>query len=99
MKKLNIYFLSISFILIFSSFSNAQLNKGNLMVGGLISTSIGNGGSQFGLYPSCAYFFRNNLALGGALDLTVTRADKENSSFIALSALGRYYFAKINNKY
>ena len=95
MKKLNIYFLSISFILIFSSFSNAQLNKGNLMVGGLISTSIGNGGSQFGLYPSCAYFFKNNLALGGALDLTVTRADKENSSFIALSALGRYYFAKI----
>ncbi len=95
MKKLNIYFLSLSFILLFTSVSKAQLNKGNLMVGGLMSTSIGNGVSQFGLYPSCGYFFKNNLVLGGALDLTLTRSDYGNSSFIALSALGRYYFAKI----
>ncbi len=95
MKKLNICFLSLSFILLFSSVSNAQLNKGNLMVGGLASASVGNGVSQFGLYPSCGYFFKNNLVLGGALDLTLTRSDYANSSFIALSALGRYYFAKI----
>jgi hypothetical protein len=98
MKKIKIYLLSASFLFIFS-LSNAQLSKGNLMVGGNMSAAIGNGSYQLGLYPSCGYFFTNNVVFGGALDLSLTHSSYYgNSSFIALSALGRYYFANVQDQ-
>jgi hypothetical protein len=94
MKKLKIYFLSSLFILAFS-ISDAQLGKGNLMVGGSLSTAVGNGAYQLGLYPSCGYFFTNNVVLGGALDVSYFRSSGYSSSYMALSAMGRYYFATV----
>lgn len=69
------------------------------MVGGNMSAAIGNGAYQLGLYPSCGYFFTNNVVFGGALDLSLTHSSYYgNSSFIALSALGRYYFANVQDQ-
>jgi hypothetical protein len=95
MKNFKIYFLSSLFIFVIST-SNAQLGKGNLMVGGSLSTAVGNGSYQLGLYPSCGYFFTNNVVLGGAIDLSYYRySNGYNNSYMALSAMGRYYFTTV----
>jgi len=85
-------FLSISFFLLSLS-SYSQLSKGNLMVGGLFSTSIGNGVRNFNLNPSCGYFVKNNAVLGGALDFAYSRYSNGNyDTYMAISAMGRYFF-------
>ena len=90
MRKLkSLFFVAL---LICSLSSNAQLAKGNLMLGGLMSASGGSGVFNFGLYPSCGYFISNKAVLGGALDLSLSRG-KYESSFFGLSMMGRYYFS------
>lgn len=84
--------LCIALLAIFSTNTYAQLSKGNLMVGGSANSTIGNGSSSFGLYPSAAYFIKDYVALGGSLDFNYSRySNNTNSAYFALSAMGRFY--------
>lgn len=74
----------------------AQIQKGNVMVGGNISNmnlNLANGGNfNMTLSPKAAWFIRNNIALGGYVDfgLTTAKGIKPSTSY-GIGALGRYY--------
>lgn len=74
----------------------AQIQKGNVMVGGNISNmnlNLANGGNfNMTLSPKAAWFIRNNIALGGYIDfgLTTAKGIKPSTSY-GIGALGRYY--------
>ena len=82
-------------ILVFSSVQ-AQIQQGNVMVGGNISNmnlSLDNGGGfNMTLSARAGWFIRNNLALGAYVDFGLAAAKGIKPSInYGVGALGRYY--------
>ncbi|HEX8461384.1 MAG TPA: hypothetical protein VF623_08135 [Segetibacter sp.] len=76
--------------------ANAQIQRGNVMVGGDIADfNLGlNKGSYFTMQisPKAAWFVRDNTALGGYVNLGVSTAKGQGTTFIyGVGALGRLY--------
>ena len=77
--------------------SNAQLQKGSVLIGGdLAGFDLGlNEGSTFtmSLTPKAAWFVKDNVALGGYLDLGLSTAKgRGTNANYGVGGLGRYYF-------
>lgn len=95
MKKL-ILVLVAFFVVLMHSTSTAQIQKGNVMVGGNISNlkhGLNDGGAfEMTLNPKAAWFVQNNLALGAYVDFSLMAAKhtKPSTSY-GVGALGRYY--------
>ncbi len=79
--------------------ANAQIQKGNWMVGSsLVTSNFGlntGGGYQIDLQPKGAYFIEDNLAVGGYVNLGIGKSSKESSTRFdyGVGALGRYYLS------
>ncbi|UQB67440.1 hypothetical protein [Epilithonimonas zeae] len=97
MKKL--FFGAIVLAAGLFSTANAQIQEGNWLVGSSILTSnFGlntGGGYQIGLEPKAAYFIKDNVALGGMVNLNFLKTGKgEATQFkYGVGALGRYYIS------
>lgn len=80
------------------STANAQIQEGNWMVGGnLVGANFGlNSGSgyDFSIQPKGAYFIKDNVAVGGYVNLGFSGAKDAPTTFVYnVGALGRYYLA------
>jgi hypothetical protein len=77
--------------------AQAQLEKGNMMVGsGIIASNFGlnsGGGYNVALQPKATYFIKDNVAVGGYVDLGIGKGTKGASTKFdyGVGALGRYY--------
>ncbi len=94
MKKI-IGFLIISMAL-FSNESSAQIQRGNLLVGGDLANlnlTLGGGGDfTVRVDPKIAFFIRDNVALGAYLDFSLATAKGSGTTTnYGVGALGRYY--------
>ncbi len=92
MKKIiGIAIIALSFC---SVKSIAQIQKGNVMVGGdLASLNFGSGGYfNVNIDPKAAFFIKDNVALGAYIlfDLT-TAKDQSTATNYGVGALARYY--------
>ena len=79
-----------------ASVSHAQLQKGNVLVGGDIANfSLGlDKGSYFqiDINPKAAWFIKNNVAVGGYVNLGLLTAKNSNTqTSYGIGALARYY--------
>ncbi|SHL36818.1 hypothetical protein [Flavobacterium chilense] len=79
--------------------SNAQIQKGNILIGGdLANVNLGlNGPKIFSaeITPKVALFIKDNLALGGYVDLGLeTAKHSATTTNYGIGALGRYYLGK-----
>ncbi len=79
--------------------ANAQIQQGNWLVGSsLISSNFGlntGGGYNIALQPKGAYFIKDNVAVGGYVDLgfnKVTNGSPTEFTY-GVGALGRYYLS------
>ena len=94
MKKLiGILILAASFI---SNKANAQIQKGNILVGGDIANfnlDLGGGGAfQATVDPKAAFFIRDNFALGAYLNFRLATAKGAGTTTnYGIGALARYY--------
>lgn len=94
MKKL-IGFLLIAFTFC-SNKSNAQIERGNVFVGGDLANlnlDLGGGGAfQATVDPKIAFFLKDNLALGAYVDFALATAKGAGTTTnYGVGALGRYY--------
>ncbi|MGH1519501.1 hypothetical protein [Chryseobacterium sp. JK1] len=77
--------------------ANAQIQKGNWMVGSsIVASNFGlntGGGYNISLQPKAAYFLQDNVAVGGYVDLGFNKVAKGSpTNFVyKVGALGRYY--------
>ena len=77
--------------------SHAQLQKGNVLVGGDIANfDIGlkkNTGYSILIDPKAAWFINNNVAIGALVSLGVSKANKASATYTtyAVGPLARYY--------
>ncbi|HEU4469907.1 MAG TPA: outer membrane beta-barrel protein [Flavisolibacter sp.] len=106
MKKL--LFASLFTISASAVFAQANINKGNWMVGGAASFSTSKYGdsddrvNQINLSPNAGYFFINQLAAGLRVDLNSTKQDfgnveSTNSTFL-VGPFVRYYILPASHK-
>lgn len=94
MKKL--LFLLVAGVAGTFSVAHAQIQKGNTMWGGdLMGMNFGlnsGGGYNIQISPKAAYFIKDNIAIGGYVDLGVAGAKHSSTTTTYLvGALGRYY--------
>ena len=93
--KRNISILALALVF-FITKSDAQIQRGNLLVGGDIANfdlTLGGGGFfQMRIDPKVAFFIRDNVALGAYLDfeLSTSKGGGTNTQY-GVGALGRYY--------
>lgn len=76
---------------------NAQTEKGNYLIGGNIgkidATFNGNKSFSIGVTPKVAWFIRDNIAIGGLVELGVSTAKNMGTTFeYRFGPMGRYYF-------
>ena len=76
--------------------ANAQIQKGNVLVGGDIAhfdLSLNTGSNfSFSIDPKAAWFINDNIALGGYFNFGLTTAKGGGTSVVyGIGALGRYY--------
>ncbi|MGN6195049.1 MAG: hypothetical protein ACTHOB_08925 [Ginsengibacter sp.] len=94
MKKfIGIIILALFF---YSNKTNAQIQRGNLLVGGDIAHfnfDLGGGGAfQATVDPKVAFFLKDNLALGAYIDFGLaTSKGAGTTTNYGVGALGRYY--------
>ncbi|HLR38001.1 MAG TPA: outer membrane beta-barrel protein [Chitinophagaceae bacterium] len=96
-KTLLLLPLLVLLLQVVSSSVQAQTEKGNMMVGMQVANIGGtfqDGGNTFNLNltPSAAYFVRNNLAIGGMLDLGLATQNKLTTFSYGIGPWARYYF-------
>jgi hypothetical protein len=93
MKKL----LFAAAMLVFGATANAQLQKGNFMVGGeLAAANFGlDSGSAYSLQitPQAAFFVQDNWAVGPYVKLGFAGANSQTTFDYGVGALSRYYFS------
>ncbi|KMQ62545.1 hypothetical protein ACM40_09705 [Chryseobacterium sp. BLS98] len=79
--------------------ANAQIQKGNWMVGtSLLSSNFGlntGGGYDIALQPKAAYFVNDNVAVGGYVDLGIKKVTNGSPTDFTygVGALGRYFLS------
>ncbi|UWX60536.1 porin family protein [Chryseobacterium oranimense] len=79
--------------------ANAQIQKGNWMVGtSLLSSNFGlntGGGYDIALQPKAAYFVNDNVAIGGYVDLGIKKVTNGSPTDFTygVGALGRYFLS------
>jgi hypothetical protein len=92
MKKLiGIFVIALSFC---SLQSNAQIQKGNILVGGdLAGLHFGSGGYfNVNIDPKVGFFIRDNVAVGAYVNFGLTTAkDQSTVTTYGVGALARYY--------
>lgn len=110
MKKL--LFLAIAGVAGTFSVAHAQIQKGNVMLGsdlgsGVVSPASSSlfganfnlnkdAGFNIGIAPKIGYFVKDNLLLGGVIDLGYTRGagtSPSKTTVYGIQALGRYYLS------
>ncbi len=92
-KTILILILSLT---IFITKTDAQIQKGNILVGGDIAKldlTLGGGGAfQANVSPKVALFIRDNIAVGGYIDFSLATAKGAGTTTgYGVGALGRYY--------
>ncbi|MBN9296112.1 MAG: hypothetical protein J0I41_03825 [Filimonas sp.] len=95
MKKI---ILALIGLIGFGLVTNAQTQRGNVMVGGDLASldlDLGSTGTfKFDLSPKAAWFIKDNVALGGYVNFGLTTAKDAGTSInYGIGALGRYYIA------
>ncbi len=81
------------------STANAQIQEGNWMVGSsILASNFGlntGGGYQIGIQPKAAYFIKDNVALGGYVDLNFNKVTNGTPTEFkyGVGALGRYFIS------
>jgi hypothetical protein len=99
---------TIMAILLFSSLANAQITKGNWMVGGSgnftnykstfqsNNSEVTNTGNGINISPNLGYFVIDNFALGTAVGFNYSNPSgaNNNSHSYGISPFVRYYFRK-----
>ncbi|WPO82194.1 hypothetical protein SD427_15675 [Chryseobacterium sp. JJR-5R] len=79
--------------------ANAQIQRGNWMVGSsLLSSNFGlntGGGYNIAIQPKAAYFIEDNVAVGGYVNLGVSKVTNGSPTRFdyAVGGLGRYYLS------
>lgn len=100
MKK--IIGIFVTALCLFATSSQAQIQKGNYLIGGdLASLHFGSGGYfNVDLQPKIAWFIKDNLALGGYVkfDLTTSK-DQSTTTIYGVGPLARYYVNDPKTKY
>lgn len=95
MKKINALFL-VAAMAVAAPAANAQIQKGNLMVGAnLADIGLGfqSGGNTFSLAlsPKLGYFIEDNVVIGGQVNIGVSAGSGSNIFNYGIGAFGRYY--------
>jgi len=85
-------------MLLVSSSSFAQTEKGSVLVGGGFAMRTGEGSSQFLFNPTVGYFFGNNFALGATLAFNSEKLGELKSTEFGIGPFARYYFGTANTK-
>ncbi len=98
--KTKLYLISTALCLFFAFSASAQLQKGNVLVGGDISNAdlnLNTGNHfTFNIDPKAAWFIRDNIALGGYVNFGINTQKTEGTDVnYGIGALARYY---INDK-
>lgn len=96
MKKITLLFALIA---LFKLSASAQIQKGNVFVGGnFANINLGLDDPKvfsFEITPKAAWFVQDNLALGGYVNLGIQTAKGSNTTTTyGVGALGRYYTGK-----
>lgn len=97
MKKL--IFTGILAVAGLTSTTNAQIQEGNWMVGSsILSSNFGlntGGGYSIGLQPKAAYFIKDNVAVGGYVNLGISKVTNGSPTRFdyGVGALGRYFLS------
>ncbi|EJL72426.1 hypothetical protein [Chryseobacterium populi] len=79
--------------------ANAQIQKGNWLVGSsLVTSNFGlntGGGYNIGIQPKGAYFIEDNVAIGGYVNLGISKVTNGSPTRFdyAVGGLGRYYLS------
>lgn len=94
MKKTSLLVLIASLFIGLSA--SAQIQKGNVLMGGdLANINLGLDNSkvfQFNVTPKAAWFVKDNVALGGYVNLGIQTAHEQSTTFTyGVGGLGRYY--------
>ncbi|GGE44616.1 hypothetical protein EV200_101200 [Pedobacter psychrotolerans] len=97
MKK--IFISSLFSVALFMGVAQAQIQKGNVMVGGnLANINLGLDDPKIfsvDITPKAAWFIQDNLALGGYVNFGLETAKNSNTTTsYGVGALGRYYAGK-----
>jgi hypothetical protein len=88
----------IIFCIILSAKTSAQTEKGTIMAGGQLALRTANNASNFRLNPNFGYFFRDNFAFGGNLNLDFSKQGTISSNTFGIGPFMRYYFGKSQAK-
>ncbi|KQK26616.1 hypothetical protein AR438_05040 [Chryseobacterium aquaticum] len=97
MKKL--IFTGILAVAGLTTTANAQIQEGNWMVGSsILSSNFGlntGGGYSIGLQPKAAYFVKDNVAVGGYVNLGISKVTNGSPTRFdyGVGALGRYFLS------
>ena len=97
-KQVNLCVVFI--VLLAQSFqAKSQIQQGNVLVGADIADlnfGLDEGGNfSFTINPKAAYFFKDNIAIGGYLTFGLSTAKDAGTSIdYGVGALGRYYFSR-----
>lgn len=88
----------LSFMILFALTAvNAQTEKGNYLIGGNISnidaTLNGNKSFKLGITPKVAWFIKDNIAVGGLVELGISTEKNKGTTFeYRFGPMARYYF-------
>ncbi|MGN6419516.1 MAG: hypothetical protein ACTHMC_18595 [Pseudobacter sp.] len=99
MKKAYAMLLGCMGLMLFvNNKAQAQLQKGNMLIGADLmgmSADFQSGNTTFNLSlnPKVAWFIRDNVAIGGMVNLGLTTGDGFTTFSYGVSALGRYYIS------
>jgi hypothetical protein len=85
-------------MLLISSLSFAQTEKGSVLVGGGFAMRTGEGSSQFLFNPSVGVFAANNFMLGGMISYNAEKFGEVKSNAFGIGPFARYYFGTANTK-
>jgi hypothetical protein len=88
MKKV---FLGLA-VMTIVSFSNAQTNKGDWMVGGNLRLNTAENNTQISFTPNAGVFVVDNLAIGGNFGLSYSKSGNNKFTSFNIGPFARYYF-------
>lgn len=74
----------------------AQTEKGNWLVGGMVGFQSQTGTSSITFSPNVGYFIKNNFVAGIDFGLSSTKLDNQIKTDVDLGPFARYYFGHAN---